>query len=57
MATTIHKEKTGMTDQEIWNDDTPITDIDIDIEVPSWIEQDISPQDVAAIVQGGICPP
>lgn len=42
-----------MTDQEIWNDDTPITDLDIDIEVPSWIEQDISPQDVAAIVQGG----
>ena len=42
-----------MTDQEIWNDDTPITDLDVDIEVPGWIEQDISPQDVAAIVQGG----
>ena len=42
-----------MTDQEIWDEDTPITDLDVDIEVPSWIEQDISPQDVAAIVQGG----
>ena len=42
-----------MTDQEIWNDDTPIADLDVDIEVPSWIDQDISPQDIAAIVQGG----
>ena len=42
-----------MTDQEIWNDDTPISALDVDIEIPRWIEQDISPQDVAAIVQGG----
>ena len=42
-----------MTDQEIWDNDTPITDLDVDIEVPRWIEQDISPQDVAAIVRDG----
>ena len=42
-----------MTDQEIWNDDTPITDLDVDIQVFGWIDQDISPHDVAAIVQGG----
>jgi hypothetical protein len=36
---------------DLWNCKTSITDFDID--VPEWIEQDISPSDVAAILQGG----
>jgi hypothetical protein len=36
---------------DLWNCETPITDLGID--VPKWIEQDISPSDVAAILQGG----
>lgn len=35
----------------LWDNDEPITDLDID--VPAWIAQDITPADVAAIVQGG----
>jgi len=35
----------------LWNENTAVTDFDID--VPAWIEQDISAYDVAAIVQGG----
>ena len=31
--------------------DEPVTELDID--VPAWIEQDITPQTIAAIVQGG----
>ena len=42
-----------MTDQEMWNNDDPISDLNVDIEVPGWIDQDISPQNIAAIVQGG----
>ena len=38
---------------DLWNNDTPIADLDTDIVVPAWIESDISPHDVAAIYQGG----
>lgn len=39
---------------DLWNTETPIKDLDgHGIGVPSWIEQDISPSDVAAICQGG----
>ena len=38
----------------LWEHEDPITDLDeCDVKVPRWIEQDISPSDVAAIVQGG----
>lgn len=37
----------------LWNDDEPINDRFDDIDVPVWIDDDISPADVAAIVQGG----
>jgi hypothetical protein len=35
----------------LWDHDTPVTELDID--VPAWIEQDITPADIAAIIQGG----
>lgn len=35
----------------LWNNEDPIKDLGI--EIPRWIEDDISPSDVAAIVQGG----
>jgi hypothetical protein len=38
---------------DLWNDEQPIADRFDGIEVPAWIEDDISPYDVAAIVQGG----
>jgi len=39
---------------DLWNTETPIVDIPgLDIDVPAWIDQDISPSEVAAIVQGG----
>lgn len=39
---------------DLWNTETPIAKIDgLDIDVPAWIDQDISPNDVAAICQGG----
>jgi len=39
---------------DLWNTDTPINQIEgHSIEVPDWIEPDISPNDVAAICQGG----
>lgn len=38
---------------DLWNDDEPISDRFDDIDVPTWIDDDISPHDVAAIVQGG----
>jgi len=41
-----------MTHDEIWNNEDPISDIS-DIDVPRWIDQDISPNDVIAITQGG----
>lgn len=40
---------------DLWNLEEPIQSYDCleDIEVPRWIDQDISPNDVAAILQGG----
>ena len=35
----------------LWENDDPVSDLGID--VPRWIEQDITPYDVAAIAQGG----
>lgn len=35
----------------LWNHDEPVRDLGVD--VPAWIEQDVTPSDVAAIVQGG----
>jgi len=35
----------------LWENDDPVSDLGID--VPLWIEQDITPYDVAAICQGG----
>ena len=35
----------------LWENDEPVSDLGID--VPRWIEQDITPYDVAAICQGG----
>ena len=35
----------------MWNNEEPVADLGI--EVPAWIEQDISPSQVAAILQGG----
>lgn len=36
---------------DMWNDENPVSEYEID--VPSWIEQNISAYDIAAIVQGG----
>ena len=39
---------------DLWNTETPIKDIlGLDVDLPNWLEQDISPSDVAAICQGG----
>ena len=38
---------------DLWNCDEPITDYDETFTVPPWIEQDITPATVAAILQGG----
>jgi len=35
----------------LWNNEDPITNLGI--KVPRWIEQDITPCDVTAIIQGG----
>jgi hypothetical protein len=39
----------------LWNTDEPISKLEAleTVEVPAWISEDISPYDVAAIVQGG----
>ena len=37
----------------LWDNEKPITELLPDFDVPSWLEADISPSDVAAIVQGG----
>lgn len=37
--------------ETLWNNEEPVTDLGID--VPDWIEQDITPNQVAAICQGG----
>ena len=36
---------------DLWENDEPVSNLGID--VPRWIEQDITPYDVAAIAQGG----
>ena len=41
-----------MTPDQIWNCETPTADI-LGITVAAWIDQDIDPATVAAIVQGG----
>lgn len=41
-----------MDNSTLWENDTPVTDLS-DIEVPAWIDQNITPYDVAAIIQGG----
>jgi hypothetical protein len=39
---------------DIWNTDTAISKIDgLDIDLPAWLESDISPADIAAILKGG----
>lgn len=40
-----------MNESQMWEDEKPITKHGI--EVPDWIDQDISPSTVAAICQGG----
>ena len=36
---------------DLWNHEDPVTELEID--VPAWIEDDVSPSDIAAILQGG----
>ena len=39
---------------DLWQHEDPIADLEgSDLDIPRWIESDISPSDVAAIVQGG----
>ena len=38
---------------DLWNNDKPISEQFDEIDIPKWIEQNITPADVAAIVQGG----
>jgi hypothetical protein len=38
---------------DLWNHDEPITKLDAGINIPTWIDQNITPSDVAAICQGG----
>ena len=38
---------------DLWNYDNPITSYIDTFTVPKWIEQDITPSTVAAILQGG----
>jgi len=38
---------------DLWNNETPIAELDTDITIPAWIEQDITPYDVASICEGG----
>ena len=40
-----------MSNDILWNHDSPVADLGF--IVPSWIEQDITGADIAAIVQGG----
>ena len=38
----------------LWETETPIAEIpDLEIDIPAWIEPDISPNDIASICQGG----
>jgi hypothetical protein len=38
---------------DLWNEERPLTECAPDIDVPAWIADDISPSDIAAILQGG----
>ena len=39
---------------DLWNTETAIADIPgLDIEIPQWVSADISPYNIAAIIQGG----
>ena len=39
---------------DIWNTETAISKIPgLEIDTPRWIDKDISPADIAAIIQGG----
>ena len=38
---------------DLWNCEEPIKDVAPDVDIPRWIDADISPNDVAAIIQGG----
>ena len=45
-----------MTDSEIWSNEERLTELDwgaSGFEVPEWIDEDISPSTIAAIVEGG----
>lgn len=37
----------------LYDFDEAISKLDVDVDVPEWIEQDVTPADVAAIVHGG----
>lgn len=42
---------------KLWNNDEPVNELierfDLDLDVPAWIDQKITPYDIAAIEQGG----
>ena len=42
-----------MTTTEIWNDERPLDELNLEDRVPAWINEDISPSDIIAIVEGG----
>jgi hypothetical protein len=43
-----------MTNKEMWESNEPVKDVKgFDMELPGWIDADISPYDIAAIDQGG----
>ena len=37
----------------LWDHENPITDLTDEITIPRWVDQEISPSTVAAILQGG----
>ncbi len=41
-----------MTYEEIWNCDRALADV-LDIDVPAWVDADISPSTIISICQGG----
>jgi hypothetical protein len=49
MSTKQRKEKT----MNLWNHDEPISSYDSEFKLPLWIDQEITPSTVAAILQGG----
>lgn len=38
---------------DLWNEDRPLSECAPDVDAPDWLESDISPYDIAAIIQGG----